>query len=239
VALDEIEFGDPNPRSIKTNYVADRDLFWVHPGYSNRLRDMGRLRPDIVFLGDSVTEGSYPSYFLDLLEKEGHTPRGVSLGVSGWSSYQGLQQLSRDVAKTRPRVVTVFFGWNDHWIGYGITDAEVHDILRSSSRYYASDIRLAQLLLKARVGHATRTGARPPRVTLGQFRDNLREIVRIARAAEIIPVLLTAPTTHQQGREPEHLADRWLTDLSELVPLHRAYVAAVREISSQEGGGPL
>jgi lysophospholipase L1-like esterase len=51
---------------------------------------------------------------------------------------------------------------------------------------------------------------------------------------EITPVLLTAPTAHERGHEPRYLAGRWVADLDQLVPVHRSYVAAVREVAAAE-----
>ena len=45
---------------------------------------------------------------------------GVRLGVGGWTSAQGLAQLRRDVIPLHPKVITVYFGWNDHWRAMGL-----------------------------------------------------------------------------------------------------------------------
>jgi hypothetical protein len=45
---------------------------------------------------------------------------GVKLAVGGWASEQGLRQFRRDVLPLHPRVVmTIYYGWNDHWIAFG------------------------------------------------------------------------------------------------------------------------
>ena len=79
------------------------------------------------------------------------------------------------------------------------------------------------------------TELRPPRVSLANFKSNLRQITRIAAENGIIPVLITAPSSHVKGEEPQYLADRGLTNLNELVPLHQEYVGAAREVASEEG----
>jgi hypothetical protein len=60
-------------------------------------------------------------------------------------------------------------------------------------------------------------------------------MVDASRAAGVVPVLVTAPTNHRRGREPAYLSERWLPDLAELVPLHRRYVARVREVARARG----
>jgi lysophospholipase L1-like esterase len=71
------------------------------------------------------------------------------------------------------------------------------------------------------------------RVPPEDFRRNLEAMVETARAHAIEPVLITAPSSHVQGKEPEYLRGRWLRDLSELVPLHRRYVEAVRGVARE------
>ena len=152
--------------------------------------------------------------------------------MAGWSSYQGRRQLERDVAPLRPRVVTLYFGWNDHWIGFGIEDKNVARVKAVfSSRW--SRLRLVQLATKATVALGSRDTAYPNRVSLADFGANLRAMVRQARSRGIRPVLVTAASAHVAGEEPEQLTERWLRDLSELVPLHRSYVAAVRAVAAE------
>lgn len=56
--------------------------------------------------------------------------------------------------------------------------------------------------------------------------------MRIARDNGIVPLLLMAPTSHVPGAEPAYLRGRSLDDLNELVPLHRKYIRAVRDVAS-------
>ena len=45
-------------------------------------------------------------------------------------------------------------------------------------------------------------------------------------------MLLTAPSSHEPGREPDFLAGRFLRRAEDLVPLHQEYVAIVREVAA-------
>jgi lysophospholipase L1-like esterase len=183
---EEIEFGRPDPEMIKTGFLEDEDLFWVTPDYPQKLAEMQHRPSALIFMGDSCTQlGNYDEDLAALFED--HRGRRLSyanFGVAGWSSHQGRRQLERDILGLQPQVITVYYGWNDHWIGFGL------------------------------------------------FKENLRSIVRQARAQDIHPMLLTAPTSIRSGEEPEYLTTRWLRDLSELVPLHQKYVNAVREVAA-------
>ena len=236
---EKIEFGWPDPVWLESFYLPDDELLWVRKDYAETLVRLEQERPQLVFLGDSCVElGKADEYFARLLaQRDLGGIRLAKLGTAGWSSYQGLRQLERDVVRLRPAVVTVQFGWNDHWMGFGIEDAEVR-ALRSPLVSRLEGSRVFQLGMKAVV--LARRGGRvqPLRVPPSDFRDNLRQIVGTARAHGITAVLLTAPTSHRRGHEPEHLMLRQIEDLHELVPLHERYVTIVREVA-EETGAPL
>lgn len=58
-------------------------------------------------------------------------------------------------------------------------------------------------------------------------------MIQIALDNDLIPILLTAPSSHRKGKEPRYLTERWLNDLSDLIPLHQQYVQAVRDVAAQ------
>jgi len=237
---EEIEFGMPDPVVLETGFRPDRDLFWVTPDYAEKLERLRREPPAIVFMGDSCTQfGRYPEMLVELLaERRGLEVEGGNLGVAGWSSHQGRRQLERDVLSLEPEVVTIYYGWNDHWIGFGIEDKNVARVgAISSSRW--GRFRLAQLVSKAILAWATRETAWPNRVSLEDFRANLRTMAEAAVEEGVRPVLITAALSHVEGEEPAYLTERWLRERSELVPLHRSYVEAVREIAGDVRGAVL
>jgi len=235
--LESVEFGWPNTEVREANYANDPDLFWVPRDYADRLARLAGSRPDLLLLGDSVTEwGRWPRLLIrDLGRAQPDVPLvAAALGTAGWSSYQGLQQLRRDVLPLRPRTVVLWFGWNDHWRGMGVDDAGVHAISRPRWSWLRRS-RLEQLWLKARLAWRARGGAAAERVPPEDFRSNLGEMTRLIRSVDGVPVLVTAPSGHRPGEEPPHLSPRWIEDLSQLVPLHRRYVEIVRDVAQREG----
>lgn len=189
-------------------------------------------------MGDSCTEfGSYPSRTLALLASD-HAPdaTGVKLGVGGWSTEQGVQQLERDVIPLHPKIVTIYYGWNDHWVAMGLTDPEIAQAHRLRS--IARISRIVQLWLRMKVNMAEKRVPRPNRVPLDQYEDNLHRMADDARHAAILPIFVTAPSNHVEGHEPAYLAKRHLRTLSELVPLHAEYLDATRTVA-RETGTPL
>lgn len=228
-----LQFGWPDATALHDGYSPDPDLVWVTRDYRDRLRDARRAHPAIVFMGDSCTEfGSYPARTLALLQAAGAPlATGVKLGVGGWSSEQGLGQLRRDIIPLHPNVITLYYGWNDHWVAMGLTDPEVAQADRLMGLAHVS--RVVQLWLRLKTNMAARRVPPPNRVPLPRYEENLRRLVAEARAAGISPILITAPSNHTPGREPPYLARRHLRALSELVPLHQAYLEAMRRIAKE------
>ena len=238
----KVEFGWPDPAELENKLLADPDLLWVYPEYPSKIDAAQNQQPSIVFMGDSCTYfGKYDDKLQSIIA-ERHPDSDftyVNLGVPGWSSYSGLQQLQRDVLSIQPQAITIYYGWNDHWNYFGLQDKDAARFLNPESNSPLSTslsrLRIAQLTNKAFLALQQRSAVPDQaRVSLDDFRANLRQMVRIARANDIIPILLTAPTSHQLGQEPAYLADRWLTNIEDLVPLHQQYVQAVRAVAAAE-----
>ena len=234
---EKIEFGAPTPAQIASGFLVDRELLWVTKDYFEKLDDGRATAPALVFMGDSTTEwGNYERYFHDLIHRD--FPEAnfsyATLGVPGWSSYQGLRQLERDVLPLKPRVITVYFGWNDHWKAFGIQDKDVAWVNSSMLFQFQKRLRIAQLITKAYVGFNGDDEGPLLRVSPRDFRSNLTEMARLAKANDIAMLLLTAPTSHEKGKEPDNLKQRHVEDLANLIPLHQQYVAIVREVARSE-----
>lgn len=233
---DTVEFGFPDPVEIKTMFRADRELFWVQKDYDRKLSVMKAARPSIVYMGDSCTEGGIYHEYINKMIHDRYPGRKfiyANVGVSGWSSYQGLQQLKRDIVDIKPNIITIYYGWNDHWVGFGIEDKDVRKI-NESLMFKLNKLRIVQLLNKARIALFMIEKTRLLRVSIGDYKKNLTEISRIAKENGIIPVLFTAPSAHIKGKEPKVLAERWLDNLNDLIPLHNRYNSVVREVAQKE-----
>jgi lysophospholipase L1-like esterase len=231
-----VQFGWPEPTEIEDVYTPDRDLFWVTRDYAAKLAEAHRSPPAVVFTGDSCTEfGTWPELTLALLAaRDPSLAHGVKLAVGGWSSEQGLRQLRRDVLPLRPRVLIIYFGWNDHWMAFGRPDAEVHE--GAAAFWLTQHSRLMQLVVKSRLGtEMSRSGEESSRVPRDRYRFNLDTMGRLAHDAGIRPVFITAPSGHEIGREPDYLARRHIRHLADLVPLHASYVQATREAAAAAG----
>ena len=232
----QIEYGAPDPVQLERDFHVDDDLLWVPHQYATTVAAAADWHPSIVFMGDSCTEGSvadgrYSDELRSLVAaRDPERPLSfVNLGVTGWSSWSGLQQLQRDILPMRPKAITIYFGWNDHWEHFGLQDEDTSRFLKGPPL-----LRTVELAERAVFAWKQILGASVYRVPLADFRANLRRMVRIAQDNDIIPILLTAPTSYQRGHEPAYLTGRWLTNLADLVPLHQRYVQAVRDVAAEE-----
>ena len=129
----QIQFGWPTPVRLPSLFTVDRQLLLVPERYDAWVAARKDRRPTIVFMGDSCTQGAeYPKFLASLIEERNSQREFtyVTVGVGGWSSYQGLRQLERDVVPMKPRAVTIYYGWNDHWVNYGLEDKMIGEIYR-------------------------------------------------------------------------------------------------------------
>jgi lysophospholipase L1-like esterase len=173
--------------------------------------DIGRKKPGafrVVCVGDSVTFGyRVPVVWADrpkdynpewvpypmLLEKAlraanpGRDIEVIALAVPGYTSYQGLEWLRRDIDWLEPDVVTACFGWNDVNLR-SMSDRELmpgdwsHVAYR---RLVSSSQTLAHLSLWMQRRRASGAPPRPsttPRVPKDEFAANMLEMARLAEA---------------------------------------------------------
>ena len=76
---------------------------------------------------------------------------------------------------------------------------------------------------------------RQVRVSLALYQSNLETMAKTARGAAVRLVLITAPSGHVAGQEPAYLAARHIRRLSDLIPLHSAYIEATRSAAQSSG----
>jgi lysophospholipase L1-like esterase len=232
-----VQVGWPDPQTLESRYAADPDLFWVTRDYADKLRAAGRSHPAVIFMGDSCTEfGTYPAQTISQLAAQGIGVTGIHVAAGGWTSEQGLAQLRRDIVPLHPRVIVVYYGWNDHWMALGPTDAELRQARRFLS--FSEHSRVMQLALKVRMGLASRHARSGNRVPPDRYEQNLESIASTARRAGIVPVFVTAPSNHVPGHEPAHLLRRHVRSLAEVIPLHQQYVQLTRD-AAKAGGAVL
>lgn len=238
-------------------FVPDRYLLWKHQPGSNvggiPVNPLGILEPEselpqentsirVLCLGDSIsamTYRTYPEIAEQLIGRNDQTGpvRIVNGAVPGYSTEQGLRQLKR-LLHLRPDLVTLCFGWSDHFPALNLPDKELgarnlatelaHRLFRRTRVYQwlaaPSDSRWSQ----------PQTTSATLRVCPEEFEANLRDFVHTLRSNHAVAVLATQP----ENLTPESCAyfekQRFVPEGVDLARIHREYNAIVRRVADQE-----
>jgi lysophospholipase L1-like esterase len=200
------------------HFTYDPYLFWVPrkdaPGFNTqgyRGKELSHEKaPDsyrIFAIGDSNTLGwvkennlnfNWPQYLEELLTEKDDRYTVVNAGVYGYTSFQGLRAF-KQALRYEPDMVLISFGCND---GMRVTV--------SDANYASQRPRLDKVLCKSRVGQlvlscsdklSSKGDGFIPRVSVEEYKDNLNEIIRIAKEKQIQVVLLTRPFTGPSQNE--------------------------------------
>ena len=144
-------------------------------------------------LGWAGTHGTNWPANLQVLARQQHTGvTVVNAGVWGYATFQGIARF-RQTLQYDPDIVLVSFGSNDaHLVPEPDKAYKARSIRYSTIGQWIQSFRLGELALSALDGTGRGT-ALSPRVSLDDFRTNLRTIAAEARAKNVDVVLLTRP----------------------------------------------
>ncbi len=176
-------------------------------GYREREVDLhkapGAMR--VICMGDSVTAQGNPGYcgiLNDLLTASPPTPQAweaFNMAVYGYSSVQGLRVFQLQTKDLKPDIVTLYYGWNDHWLEM---QKDRDRMARKTGKLYSAIYELFKskrsfMLMHNLVIHGD-TGSmvrKEPgfRVPPEDYQNTLRRFVAEIREAKAIPILITAP----------------------------------------------
>lgn len=205
--------------------LPDKDLLWrlkpEAPGINSQgFRSDGDFTPDkkagavrIAVLGDSCSFGwgikRYNNTYSSLLERRLNelfdSPFQVyNFSVPGYSSYQILKLLEKNVLPYRPDIVIISTAWNDHWPATYFTDSQqrvegpleewLKSQLRRSKFYRVHEGMIRGLMERRMEQKVEKRGAAPLlRVPEEEFVSNISEICRVCRENGIRPLFLSAP----------------------------------------------
>lgn len=160
----------------------------------------------VICMGDSVTAQGLPGYseYLDgMLKADPPTGRfweAFNMAVHGYSVYQGLILFRRQVRSLDPDIVTIYFGWNDHWLNNQTDEmamavrvsplvGKIFDRLRTKRIFMALHALINPVGRRAR-GVDGRVYRVPPQ----RYEALLKQLVAEIRAAGAVPVIITAPS---------------------------------------------
>lgn len=245
ISVDSMRFAFPmdeeNRLAPEPFLRTDPELFWTPiPGVLGH-NSRGTMGPEfavpkpegvirIVCMGDSCTHfgpDSYPDRLRRLLEawKPGRF-EVINAGVIGYTSHQGEALLRTRVVHWQPDLVTVYFGWNDHWLARGLNDRQ------QSARGSRGGGALVRTLGQARLvqlatwglGGLAPAARDQPRVSVEQFGENLRAHAELGRSVGAEVWFITAPSAMDLG-VPRYLMESGeVVDAAAVPDLHQRYV---------------
>ncbi|MDD4872655.1 MAG: SGNH/GDSL hydrolase family protein [Kiritimatiellae bacterium] len=206
------------------------------------IKKSGTIR--VICMGDSCTGQGMPPYSSIMHEMLTNSPltehvwESFNMAVHGYSTAQGLRLFQKQGKALKPDVVTLYYGWNDHWLGGRLPDSKRMVTIGSHS----FEVTLFNILNKKRFGQfllSTFSSNRPLpkddtsgfRVPPGEYHQTLETFIAEIRAINAIPILLTAPRA-------ETLTGLLVTNgqarsLEETIKAHDLYIEITREIARE------
>ncbi len=188
-------------------FLWDNLLFWrMNPGSSGvngqgfrEARDIPAAKPAgtfrVVCIGDSVpfgyglpAEKAYPRLLEEMLRsRTAKNVEVINAGVVGYTSWQALRYLERDLIKYAPDLVIHYSGPNDENDSVGLSDKEqpVPPRWLARAHSYLSTFKTYSLLASCLYNLKYRTGkagaARQPRVSREDYARNIRSMAELGK----------------------------------------------------------
>jgi lysophospholipase L1-like esterase len=205
-------------------------------------------------MGWGVKDGQmYCSDVQGIVERKcGKQIETINAGVFGFSSFQGVHLLKNKILELHPDIITICYNWNDHADAIRIAKlsgkyAWEHGVPTSDKNLYHSQsyaglfqmvnrLRLIQFMqlgaLKINELKGTKSDPQASnsekdllRVPLEDYKQNLEQMIGLARENKIVPILLT------QAMNPKRAE---ITEMQLPAKRQQQYNAAVREIAAKQ-----
>jgi len=245
--------------TVSKGVVKDPELLWrFEPGYKwgkkqinshgYRTWEFSAEKPSntirVISLGDSCTaQGSRPyadrlDEWLKLEPPTSNNWEAFNMGVYGYSVVQGYRQFMRDGRQYKPDVITIYYGWNDHWL------KDKPDHLRLAVRMHPVNAAIMDAMqrkkayawlagkIKKPVVYDSRDDKRGVRVPPDIYEATLTSLIEDVKKSGAIPIVLTAPrrSLHQSAVDGGSVRT---TQEGEM--LHDQYVELTRKVSEKTG----
>lgn len=198
----------------------------------------------VICMGDSVTAQGLPGYSQYLHELLLANPpaaqpwEAFNTGVHGYSIRQGLILFRRDVRPLKPDIVTVYFGWNDHWLeaqsDSNLMAVRLHPVLgKIFDRLREKRMFMAlHYLMSSSIRQQPDANDRVLRVPPAEYEQLLKQFVAEIRAAGAVPVLITAASRPMTDDE---VGKRRIRSKEDGDRLHNQYIEITRRVAGKTG----
>ena len=235
--------------------VSDADLLWrFQPGtvFNGRTvnqlgfldREVSTAKPAgthrIMCMGDSCSAQGSPPYSGHLnnnLQQDpisNQTWEAFNTAVHGYSVLQGLALYRTRVRALDPDVVTIFYGWNDHWLA---TEADAVRLARAGSPL-GTAVRNALVRKRVVVALGRLRGKQSDvpsvvQVPPDEYATALATLIREIQADGAIAVVITAPRAETISRRLVHAGHT--RSVEEAIAMHDAYADISRRVARETG----
>ncbi|MBM4144325.1 MAG: hypothetical protein FJ225_12145 [Lentisphaerae bacterium] len=213
-----------------------------------RDREVRRLKPPgavrVICMGCSCTAHgttTYAEYLHAMLSNAPPTAaswEAFNMGVTGYSSVQGLRLFEKLGRELAPDFVTIYYGWNDHWRGGSAPDSNRMALRMSRAGSRAFEVlrgkRFGQLLIQALTpgrNVAARPGEGCLRVPREEYVLTLSRFIREARRAGAVPVVITAPRASKLTKAL--VRNGQVRSVAEGIALHDEYAELTRRAARE------
>lgn|GEM_PF-2902337 len=182
-------------------------------------------------MGWGVQDGeTYCADLQNILERKcRQNVETINAGVFGFDSFQGVHQMKEKITALHPDVITLCYNWNDHadairvakisgkyaWEkGVPARDKDLYHPQRYTEFIYVfSNLRIFQFLQYVGLRSAELSGVPEDqkrqsnavllRVPPDDYKENLEQLIDLARGAGITPILLTQALNPRKVEKPE------------------------------------
>ncbi len=239
--------------------LTDPELLWkFQPGsefHGRKINQLGfrerEVNPQkapgtrrIICMGDSITGQGRPGYAEYLHNRlQSHPPgsggwEAFNVGVHGYCILQGLVLFDRLDPVLNPDIVTIYFGWNDHWLDatpmsqqmavrMGAVTGRLYEVFKRSRLFCFMIMAMNPTKPLAKNDTAQWVYRVPPE----QYREGLATLIRNIKKSQAIPVVITAP---RRNLTDALVKKNYARSIEEAEKSHDEYVEITRDVARNE-----
>ena len=192
----------------------------------------------ILCLGDSCTFGGthpYTEFLQAILDQRFGSGRFEVLngGVIGYTSLHGLEWYQRELARLRPDMVTLYFGWNDMW---RVKDTAIRAWFARRLEQRAPIVHsyFWEALTRTTrfIAHRFESGNVPLHIPPDRYRQVLEQFAELGKRDAFTPVYVTAPSGFDGDKTPAWFIDKHFVARDDSAPaLRRQYNQIVLDVA--------
>jgi lysophospholipase L1-like esterase len=165
----------------------------------------------IIMMGNSCTfgwkvdlEDTYSKRLEKLLNQDLPEPKFevINAGMTGYSTYQGLRLLKREILKLHPDIVIISYGWNDMCASQRLDKEQkfppqwildLDDFLSHSKFYSFLKFEIMTSIKSKR--NSINNSKLVYRVSIEDYLNNLEQMAKIARDSGVEAIFLSTPVS--------------------------------------------